>query len=315
MIRSALLASALIALLYMPVAAQSTETDPLPHYPDAPLETVVVEDDTLAYIDTGGDGPPLVLVHGLGSNLSLWRDHIEPLAATHRVVALDLPGFGVSSKHDVSGRMTDFAASVRGVVEALELAPVTYVGVSMGGQIGLTLALETPEVVERLVLVSPAGIETFTDEQAAGMRQMMTPEAIAAADDAAIEQNTVSNFANWSDDYAWLIEQRKAIGERADFAAYARANAASVAGMVNAPVYDRLGEVEHPTLVLYGTGDQLIPNPHLNPQWSTTDIAERAEEALPNAEMHLVEDAGHLLMIEQPETFRERVQAFLEGQE
>ena len=115
--------------------------------------------------------------------------------------------------------------------------------------------------------------------------------------------------------YAWLIEQRKAIGERADFAAYARANAASVAGMVNAPVYDRLGEVEHPTLVLYGTGDQLIPNPHLNPQWSTTDIAERAEEALPNAEMHLVEDAGHLLMIEQPETFRERVQAFLEGQE
>ncbi|MES3631050.1 MAG: alpha/beta hydrolase [Longimonas sp.] len=311
MIRSVLFAFALSALLCMPVTAQSTETDPLPHYPDAPLETVVVEDDTLAYIDTGGDGPPLVLVHGLGSNLSLWRDHIEPLSAEHRVLALDLPGFGVSSKHDVSGRMTDFAASVRGFVDTLELAPVTYVGVSMGGQIGLTLAMEAPETVERLVLVSPAGIETFTDEQAAGLRQMMTPQAIASADSSAIQQNTAANFASWSDDYAWLIKQRHALAERDDFEAYARANSASVAGMVDEPVYDHLGTVQMPTLVLYGTGDKLIPNPYLNPQWDTQAIAQRAAEALPNATVHLVEDAGHLLMIEQPDAFQKHLQEFL----
>lgn len=305
----------LTALLAMPATAQSHDIEPLPHYPEHALETVVVEDDTLAYLDTGGNGAPLVLVHGLGSNLSLWRDHIELLAAEHRVLALDLPGFGVSSKHDVSGRMTDFADSVRGFVEALDLVPITYVGVSMGGQIGLTLALESHDMIARLVLVSPAGIETFTDEQAEALRQTMTPQAIASADSSAIQQNTAANFASWSDDYAWLIEQRHALVERDDFMAYARANAASVAGMVDEPVYDRLGNVQVPTLVLYGSGDQLIPNPYLNPQWDTESIAQRAEEALPNADVHMVDDAGHLLMIEQPEVFREHVRAFLEVQE
>lgn len=311
MMRLASLVFALSALICMPVTAQSTDIDPLPHYPDASLETVVVEDDTLAYIDTGGDGYPVLLVHGLGSNLSLWRDHIDPLSAEHRVLALDLPGFGVSSKHNVSGRMTDFAETVRGFVDALGLAPITYMGVSMGGQVGLTLALEAPETIERLVLVSPAGIETFTDEQAAGLRQMMTPEAIAGANDAAIRQNTASNFASWSDDYTWLIEQRNALSERDDFEAYARANSASVAGMVDEPVYDRLGTVQMPVLVLYGTGDRLIPNPYLNPQWDTAAIAQRAEEALPDATVHLVEDAGHLLMIERPDAFQEHLQEFL----
>jgi pimeloyl-ACP methyl ester carboxylesterase len=73
--------------------------------------------------------------------------------------------------------------------------------------------------------------------------------------------------------------------------------------------------VEQPTLVLYGTGDKLIPNPYLNPQWDTEAIAQRAEEALPNAQVHMIDNAGHLLMIEQPEVFRERLQAFLEMQE
>jgi pimeloyl-ACP methyl ester carboxylesterase len=312
---AALVLTLAICLFAMPATAQSPDVAPLPHYPDHTLETVTVDDDTLAYLDTGGDGSPLVLVHGLGSNLSLWRDHIEPLSAEHRVLALDLPGFGVSSKHDVSGRMTDFADSVRGFVNALDLAPITYVGVSMGGQIGLALALASPEVVERLVLVSPAGIETFTGEQAEVLRQTMTPQAIASADSSAIQQNTAANFASWSDDYGWLIEQRQALAERDDFMAYARANAASVAGMVDEPVYARLGDVEQPTLVLYGTGDKLIPNPYLNPQWDTEAIAQRAEEALPNADVHLVDNAGHLLMIEQPEVFRERLQAFLEMQE
>ena len=313
MLRLATCILGLTALFAMPATAQTPDVEPLPHYPEHTLETVVVDSDTLAYLDTGGEGPPLLLVHGLGSNLSLWLDHIEPLSDTHRVVALDLPGFGVSSKHNVSGRMTDFAASVRGFVDALDLAPITYVGVSMGGQIGLTLALEAPDVVERLVLVSPAGIETFTEEQAEALRQTMTPEAIAGADSSAIRQNTAANFASWSDDYAWLIEQRHALSERDDFGAYARANSASVAGMVDQPVYDRLGSVQHPTLVLYGTGDKLIPNPYLNPQWDTGAIAQRAEEALPNAEVHLIDNAGHLLMIEQPEPFRERVRAFLDA--
>ena len=299
----------------MPATAQTPDVEPLPYYPDASLETIAVGSDTLAYVDTGGDRPPLLLVHGLGSNLSLWRDHIEPLSETYRVVALDLPGFGVSSKHDVSGRMTDFAEAVRGFVDTLGLAPITYVGVSMGGQVGLTLALESPDTIERLVLVSPAGIETFTEEQAQALRQTMTPQAIAESDSSAIRQNTAANFANWSEDYAWLIEQRHALATRDDFMGYAHANSASVAGMVDEPVYDRLADVAHPTLVLYGTGDKLIPNPYLNPQWDTEAIAQRAEEALPNAQVHLVDNAGHLLMIEQPEVFREHVRAFLEAHE
>jgi pimeloyl-ACP methyl ester carboxylesterase len=207
--------------------------------------------------------------------------------------------------------MSFFAEVVTGFLDDRGVEEVTVVGVSMGGQVGLTLALEAPEQVRRLALVSPAGIEPFTPKEGEALKQATTAEGIITSTDEQVRQNTALNFAEWSDEYAWIIEQRHALSEREDFEAYATANARSVAGMLEGKVRDRLGEIDVPALVLFGAGDKLIPNQYLHADMTTADVAERARETLPNATVELVDDAGHLLMLERPSVFEEALQSFV----
>ena len=287
----------------------ATAQDSLPHYPDD-VQTTPVDGREIAFVDRG-EGEPVLFVHGLGSNLSLWREALDAFDGSHRVLALDLPGYGLSGKDDVPGTMSFFAEVVTGFLDERGLDTVTVVGVSMGGQVGLTLALQSPERVRRLALVSPAGIESFTSEEAEALKNATTAKGIVNTTDEQVRQNTALNFAEWSDEHAWLIEQRHALSERDDFEAYATANARSVAGMLEGKVRDRLGEIEVPTLVLFGAGDKLIPNQYLHENMTTADVADRARTALPNATVHLVADAGHLLMLERPAVFREHLRSFL----
>lgn len=305
----------LLALIFTMTASPGAAQDALPYYPDD-VHTTAVDGRTIAYVDTdptASERPVMVLVHGLGSNLSLWRDHIDAFAETHRVLALDLPGFGMSDKDDVPATMDFFAETVAEFLDARGVDRVVYVGVSMGGQIGLTFALAHPDRVERMVLVSPAGIETFTEQEAQQLTAMTTPEAIAGATDAQVRQSVALNFATWSEDHAWLVEQRHAIAAHDDFPGYAEANARAVAGMLNGPVRDRLDAVDGPVLVLFGAGDKLIPNRYLHPDQTPQTMADVARDALPNATVRLVDDAGHLLMVERPDAFREHVRTFLDS--
>jgi pimeloyl-ACP methyl ester carboxylesterase len=299
----------LISFLLLMSATSVAAQDTLPHYPDD-VQTTTVDGREIAFVDRG-EGNPLLFVHGLGSNLSLWRETLDAFDNSHRVLALDLPGYGLSGKKDVSGTMSFFADVVTGFLDERGLDTVTVVGVSMGGQVGLTLALQSPERVRRLALVSPAGIEQFTPEEAEALKNATTAEGILNTTDEQVRQNTALNFAEWSDEHAWLIEQRHALSERDDFEGYARANARSVAGMLEGKVRDRLGEIDVPALVLFGAGDKLIPNQYLHENMTTKDVAERARTALPNATVHLVDDAGHLLMLERPEAFQEKLRAFV----
>ncbi|MDT0630134.1 alpha/beta fold hydrolase [Rubrivirga sp. S365] len=300
---------ALLLALAVPLAAPADTT--LPHYP-GPVEAVEVGGRALAVYDTGGAGEPVVLVHGLGSNLSFWRATIPALeAAGRRVVALDLPGYGLSDKADVSGTMADFADAVAGVMDARGVDQADLVGVSMGGQIALTLALDRPARVRRLALLSPAGIETFTDAEAAMLKGLMTPAAIAATPPAQAEANVRANYSAYDADRdGWILEQRAAVTARDDVPDYAAANAASVAGMLDGPVHARLGGVAAPTLVVFGADDALIPNRYLHPALSTAAVAEAAR-AIPNAEVHLVSGAGHLVMLERPDTVNALLVGFL----
>jgi pimeloyl-ACP methyl ester carboxylesterase len=299
----------LLSLLLLMGSTPAPAQDSLPHYPDD-VQTTTVDGRSIAFVDRGS-GPPLLFVHGLGSNLSLWRETMDAFDESHRVLALDLPGYGLSGKNDVPATMSFFADIITGFLEERGVDDATVVGVSMGGQVGLTLALEAPEQVRRLALVSPAGIEPFTSKEGEALKQATTAEGIINSTDEQVQQNTALNFANWSDEYAWLIEQRHALSERDDFEAYATANARSVAGMLEGDVRDRLGEIDTPALVLFGAGDRLIPNQYLHGDMTTGDVAERAEETLPNATVRLVDEAGHLLMVERPARFHEQLRTFL----
>lgn len=100
-----------------------------------------------------GRGPAVILVHGLGGFAESWRHNIRPLASRATVFALDLPGFGGSSKPRTRYRLAYFAAALRGFMDTLGLAQASLVGHSLGGAVGVTYALTHPSRVERLALV------------------------------------------------------------------------------------------------------------------------------------------------------------------
>ncbi|QXD16258.1 alpha/beta hydrolase [Rhodocaloribacter litoris] len=298
-------------LLMMLLTITGAVAQPLVGYP-ASLDTIEVQGYQMVYHDSGTFGPPVVLVHGLGTNLSIWREVLPRLSPEVRVLAPDLPGFGLSDKHDVPATPSFYADVLAAWLDTLGLAQVDVVGLSMGGQVALMMALRHPDRIRRLVVAAPAGIETFTPEAAAQLKALFTADAIAAMPPALYAQNVQRNFARWDPErYGWLLTQREQMQQRPDFRAYAGANARAVAGMLDEPVFEYLPRVPHPALVVFGEDDQLIPNRFFRPSETPADVLQRALDRLPNAEGVLLPGAGHLLVLEQPEAFVAQVRRFL----
>src|SRR2546425_2923414 len=128
------------------------------NFPPCEGRTVTSDGINIHYV-CGGSGPPLVLVHGLGSSAAVeFYYNLEPLAAHHRVLAIDLPGFGKSDKPVLDYTIELFVKAVRDVMTSEGLERAAVMGVSMGGRVALGLALESPDLVERLVLVDALGV-------------------------------------------------------------------------------------------------------------------------------------------------------------
>jgi pimeloyl-ACP methyl ester carboxylesterase len=118
----------------------------------------LVAEDTPVNVVTLGEGPPILFVHGLGGCWQNWLEQIPVFAEDHRVIALDLPGFGASPmpKQDIS--ISGYARIVDEVCSQLGVDAAALVGNSMGGLISAELAINFPQRVERLVLVSSTGL-------------------------------------------------------------------------------------------------------------------------------------------------------------
>jgi pimeloyl-ACP methyl ester carboxylesterase len=110
----------------------------------------------------GGDGPPLLLVHGLGGTIENWRALAPPLAARHRVLVPDLPGHGHSATLPEARDVDALAEAALGIAGAEDLGRAVWVGHSLGGLVALRAAVLQPDAVRGLVLAAAAGIGTAT---------------------------------------------------------------------------------------------------------------------------------------------------------
>jgi pimeloyl-ACP methyl ester carboxylesterase len=259
---------------------------------------------SLLAMDEFGAGEPLVLVHGIATDRSIWDLVVHELARTRRVVTLDVPGFGGSEpagEDFVLGEVAD--QMVLGLADAGVDGPFDLVGHSLGGGISITLAASHPRLVRRLVLVAPAGLRPFpaaiSNLLAAGADAVLAARrgaapltdtwwgrrlllALTAADAAELPPTTARQMIETS--------------------AAARRTAPALATITSADLRLPLAHTHMPLGVIWGEADRTVPIRAL----------EDLLQARPDAEVVRIADAGHVPMVERPAEFITALQTLIQ---
>jgi len=268
----------------------------------------------IAYTEQAGEGPTLLLVHGLGSYAPAWSKLLEKMDGRH-CIALDLPGYGKSAPPADTVSLKGYARTLASFIRAKNLEKVVLVGHSMGGQVGLWLALLEPGLLEGLVLLAPAGFETFTPQQGQMLRNFTTPEALQNTPPDKVRASYEFNFhgRQLPEDAAFMLADRLQMQEQeATFQAYCEGVARSVHAMLREPVFGRLPEIHLPVLVFFGQDDLLIPNRLFHPDLTPEKVGQMGVEQLPDARLVMLPDCGHFVLWDQAGSVAQQIEAFLE---
>lgn len=263
-----------------------------------------------------GEGPPIVFVHGLSGSWPNWLEQLPVFAGgngdesrkrvssgfgNHRVIAMDLPGFGHSPMPKEKITISLYARILDSLLETLGVSAATVVGNSMGGFVSTELAIAFPQRVERLVLVSAAGISTYRHhgvERLEPYLRRVAPMIAAYTGFTAARSDWIasrSGLRNLSLGFVTrhpsrlpaplVAEQIRGAG-KPGFMQALRAN-------IDYPIRERLPEIACPTLIVWGAEDKVIP----------VSDAYVFEELIPDSRKMIYEDTGHMAMLERPAAF------------
>ncbi|MEL7003594.1 MAG: alpha/beta hydrolase [Bacteroidota bacterium] len=170
--------------------------------------------------------------------------------------------------------------------------------------------LQSPKTVDKLMLVAPAGFETFDEGEKEWLRGVFTPKAIALTSATQIELNYAYNFYDMPADAEFMVRERIAMRDAEDFPGYCFIITQGVNGMVDEPVFDKLKELTQQTLIIFGENDNLIPNRYLN-GGKTEKIAMAGHEQIKDSKLVMVPKAGHFAMFEQADKVNQEIMNFL----
>lgn len=268
------------------------------------------DDLQIAYTDQGEGKETILFIHGLASYIPAWKHNIADLKSNYRCIALDLPGYGKSSKENYTVSMDFFAETIKTFCQKMNLSKVVLAGHSMGGQIAISTALKFPDLVTQLILIAPAGFETFNKGQKQWFRDVMTVDGVRLTPVEQIRVNYAYNFYNMPEDAQFMVDDRIKIRGALDFSNYCYHITQGVNAMVDSPVFDFLPLVKQKTLCIFGANDNLIPNRFLN-GGETEKFAKMGAEKMPNATLHMIPKAGHFVMFEKASEVNALVTSFL----
>jgi len=260
----------------------------LPPLPE--LRSVRVFGRTIRYHDVGS-GPALVLIHGIGGDADDWAFCLQAFSASHRVIALDLLGFGRSDKPFIAYCIEVFVEVLERFLRKLGVDRATLVGGSLGGWIAATFALRFPDAVDKLVLVDAAGVWGNTTEfpidlHVSSRRHMREVFELLFCDkklatdsliDLAYEQHLERG-----DGYTIhsVLQNLREGRERLD---------------------ETIANLKMPVLVAWGEQDAMIP----------VETGRRLQQLIPGSNLHVIPDCGHLPALEKPAEFVRCVLEFL----
>lgn len=278
--------------LILTVLALATTAQPAELVP----RDVNVYGQYIHYAETG-NGPPIVLLHGLWGGLNEWEPIIEPLAENHRVIVMDFIGFHNSDKPDVHYHNALLAQFLAGFIEALELSDVILMGHAMGANTATYTAFHHPENIAGLILVDGAGYRSpdrdLSQPLSEGMirfRRVATGSSLATT--RGLLERRVYNPNDVTDEWVenafrmW-VNSAAAIGdmllEGGDL------------------TEEEMRQIKLPTLVVWGAEDKVF----------SPGNAERLSNDIEGSVVRIIDRAGHLPQVEATEAFLNAVLPFL----
>ncbi len=261
-----------------------------------------------------GDGPPLVLIHGITSSSRTWKKVMPRLAEKYRVIAPDLLGHGRSAKPQGDYSLGAYASGIRDLLVALEVPKATIVGHSLGGGIALQYAYQFPDRVGRMVLVDTGGIDKDVNlvlraatlpgaefvlpimfanplhEAALKLRSLLTKVGLQPSADV---QGVSEGFTSLTE-----ADARRA------FLNTVRSVIDPTGQKISAK--DRLYlAADIPSLIIWGERDRIIPSSH----------GQLAHELMPNSQLEIFPEAGHFPFNDDPDRFVRVLNEFIENTE
>ena len=271
------------------------------------------------YIDFGGSGPSVVMVHGLAGSAINWLAVGPEIAKTHRAFAVDLAGFGQTPLFGRSATVGANTSLVHDFIEKVAEEPVTLIGNSMGGHISILEAAERPDWVTAMVLVDPAvpgahvrrpepamlGVAaalsvpglalTILDRQS----RLLGPEGLVAralelvcADPSRVDPAIVEAHVQ-------LTRERSHLG-RQNGRALVQASRSIGLRMADPRFWSRVDEVHAPTLVMHGSLDRVIPVA------AAVELGRRR----PDWRLEILDGVGHVPMLETPGLFMQTLESW-----
>ncbi len=270
------------------------------------LRTIEIGGARINYAEIGS-GPAIVFVHGLGGCWQNWLENMPRMAELgYRAIALDLPGFGSSPMPPWQVSIPDYGKLLGDFREALELGTCTLVGNSMGGFIAAEVAVGEPEWIDRLVLVSSAGISHATMRRGpvvAGARvSVLANPLLRRLDIAAMTRPGLRKLTMGGVMRHPERMPREMLVEFLAPALGAPGFVPAVAALTGYDLLDRLERIRVPTLVVWGRDDLIVP---------AADAAGFMER-IPGAQLVVFDDCGHVPMAEHPTRFNRLLAEFCE---
>ena len=238
-----------------------------------------------------GDRTPVVFLHGVGSDKSVWHPQLDHFGHERRAVAFDYPGYGESDAAPEGTTREDYAAAIRSAMRELGIAKAHICGLSLGGVIAIALHAADPDACASLILadtfaVHPDGQGVFDRSVAASANMRALAEGrvdvlLAQPADPALRTEVVETMARIDPaafcigaEAVWLADQR-----------------------------DEVHNIRVPTLVLCGSEDRVTP----------PALSHELARLIPGARYEEIERAGHLTNLEKPDEFNTLVGAFIRG--
>ena len=252
--------------------------------------TLAIADKTLAYASFGA-GPAVVIIHGVGGHKEDWFGVAATLAKTHRVYAIDMLGFGESSKNGDDLSMSVQAAAIQSLLDHEKIGKTALVGNSVGGWVAATFAATYPTRVERLLLIDAAGFKAMFEGP---------PPVNFDPNDAGEMQKLINFTINGP------VAQSPGLAQKA-FDAYVASGEKAITQTWGRSLFgstrleELLPKITAPTLVLWGRDDKLFPSV----------LAGVFSGMVRGSTSKLIAGAGHFPQIDQPEATTAAIVEFL----